>query len=83
SYIGILNKDSERILSRRLPNDKEKILTTLLPYRGQIKGIAVESTCNWYWLVDALMDKNYPMHLGNPVYTASIECPYYGDSSNS
>lgn len=66
SYIGIMNKDSERILSRRLPNDREKILTTLHPYREQIKGIAVESTYNWYWLVDALMDKNYLTHLGNP-----------------
>ena len=66
SYVGILSKDSERIMSRRLPNDKEKILMTLHPYREQIKGVAIESTYNWYWLVDSLMAENYPVHLGNP-----------------
>lgn len=66
SYIGILNKDAERIMSRRLPNDREKILMALLPYREYIRGIAVESTYNWYWLVDSLMEKDYRVHLGNP-----------------
>jgi transposase len=26
----------------------------------------VESTFNWYWLVDALMDEGYRVHLANP-----------------
>jgi transposase len=26
----------------------------------------VESTFNWYWLVDGLMDAGYPVHLANP-----------------
>ena len=66
SYIGILSRDSERIMSRRLPNDKEKILMALSPFKKQISGIAIESTYNWYWLVDSLMAENYPVHLGNP-----------------
>ena len=37
------------------------------PYRKQLGGIAVESTFNWYWLVDALMNEGYPVHLANPV----------------
>lgn len=28
--------------------------------------IAVESTFNWYWLVDCLMDNGYKVHLANP-----------------
>jgi len=66
SYIGVLGKDSEKIMSRRLPNDKEKILMALSPFKEQIRGIAIESTYNWYWLVDSLMAENYPVHLGNP-----------------
>ena len=66
SYIGVISKNSERIMSRRVQNDKEKILIALLPYREKIKGIAIESTYNWYWLVDALMAANYQVHLGNP-----------------
>jgi len=66
SFIGILNKNAERVMSRRLPNDREKILMALSPYREKIKGIAVESTYNWYWLVDSLMEEDYQVHLGNP-----------------
>ena len=29
-------------------------------------GIAVESTYNWYWLVDGLMEEGYKVHLANP-----------------
>ena len=38
----------------------------LEPYREKIKGIVVESTYNWYWLVDELMGKGYRVHLANP-----------------
>lgn len=38
----------------------------LEPFRKQISGIAVESTYNWYWLVDGLQEKGYKMHLANP-----------------
>jgi transposase len=29
-------------------------------------GVVVESTFNWYWLVDGLMDNGYRVHLANP-----------------
>jgi len=42
-------------------------LQTLDPFRDQIKGFVVESTYNWYWLVDGLMDAGYSSaHLANP-----------------
>jgi transposase len=31
-----------------------------------MKGVVVESTFNWYWLVDGLMDNGYKVHLANP-----------------
>jgi transposase len=43
------------------------ILTTLEPFQDQLKGIVVESTFNWYWLIDGLMDAGYHcVHLANP-----------------
>jgi hypothetical protein len=66
SYIGILNKDLERVMSRRLPNERKKILMALSPFKERISGIAIESTYNWYWLVDSLVAENYSVHLGNP-----------------
>jgi transposase len=43
----------------------EAILRFLAPDRAEIEGIAVESTFNWYWLVDGLMDAGYQLHLTN------------------
>ncbi len=43
------------------------ILETLAPFKDQLKGLVVESTYNWYWLVDGLMDAGYGrVHLANP-----------------
>ncbi len=66
NYIGILDKKDCRILSKKLPNDLGMILDTLKPFKRKIKGVVVESTYNWYWLVDGLMDKKYKVHLANP-----------------
>ena len=38
----------------------------LRPFRNDITDIAVESTYNWYWLVDLLMAEGYRVHLANP-----------------
>ena len=65
-YTGLLSADQERVLSKRLPCDLPVILNTLEPYRDEIKGIAVESTYNWYWLVDGLRAHNYNTVLANP-----------------
>ncbi len=66
SFIGIIDKKDCRILSKKLPNDLDMILNTLKPFKRKIKGVVVESTYNWYWLVDGLMDKKYKVHLANP-----------------
>ena len=66
NFIGIIDKKDCRILSKRLPNDLDMVLNTLKPFKRKIKGIVVESTYNWYWLVDGLMDKKYKVHLANP-----------------
>ena len=39
---------------------------TLRPLKEDILGIVVESTYNWYWLVDLLMEEGYRVHLANP-----------------
>lgn len=67
TYIGIMDKEFNRVFKKRVPNHLEHILQTLDPFRDQIKGFVVESTYNWYWLVDGLMDAGYSSaHLANP-----------------
>jgi len=70
SMLVVLDKDDHVILERRLKNDLEHIRLALAPYRESICGIAVESTYNWYWLVDGLMSEGYRLHLVN---TAAVK----------
>jgi transposase len=56
----------KQLLAKRLPNQLPTILETLTPFRSRLKVVAVESTYNWYWLVDGLMDQGYPVVLANP-----------------
>src|SRR2546426_11857543 len=65
-YCAIKDSSGTPIFRRRLPNELPTILQTLEPFRSQLKAVAVESTYNWYWLVDALQAAGYPMHLANP-----------------
>jgi len=67
TYIGILDKQFNRIFKKRVANNLELILQTLNPFGSQLKGLVVESTYNWYWLIDGLMDNGYQcLHLANP-----------------
>jgi hypothetical protein len=67
TYIGVLDQQFKRIFKKRVANDLDLILETLEPFRGQLQGLVVESTYNWYWLVDGIMDAGYScVHLANP-----------------
>jgi transposase len=55
-----------QLLKQRLPNELPVVLKSLEPYRQRLKVVAVESTYNWYWLVDGLMDHDYPVVLAHP-----------------
>jgi transposase len=65
-FCGIIDQAGKAIYRRRLPAELGTILQALEAYRPQLKAIAVESTFNWYWLVDGLQAVNYPVHLANP-----------------
>ena len=66
SYVAIINENGKRVFHKKLPNDAATIIQALSLYEGTIAGIVIESTYNWYWLVDALMSEGYKMHLANP-----------------
>jgi transposase len=66
NYLGIYDEEDRAVLCRRLPNDLGVVLESLGPYKAELAGIAVESTYNWYWLVDGLMEQGYQVFLTNP-----------------
>lgn len=66
SYIGIVDDENAVRFKKKCHNDLPIILGCLEPFKDDLKAVAVESTYNWYWLVDGLMDAGYPVRLANP-----------------
>jgi transposase len=64
--VGLVDEKGKRMLKKKLINEPELTLNLLEPYREELVGIVVESTYNWYWLVDSLMAHEYRVHLANP-----------------
>ena len=66
AVLGLMDMEGRKILHKRVPCELPKVLDVLEPYREQIDTIAVESTFNWYWLVDGLQENHYKVVLANP-----------------
>ncbi len=79
SVVALLDEQDEVVFQRRLGNDLSCILSKLAPYVETIQGLAVESTFNWYWLVDGLMEAGYEVHLVNTAAVKQYEGLKYSD----
>jgi len=66
NYLGVVDVDGKRLFRKKLRNDPAMILNAFDSFRKDVVGVVVESTFNWYWLVDLLMDEGYEVHLANP-----------------
>lgn len=66
SFVVVIDEADRVVYRARLPNELGKVVAALEPYRGELAGVAVESTYNWYWLVDGLQAAGYKVHLANP-----------------
>ena len=73
NYLGIIDGSDRKLFNKRLPNCKDTILAALKPFRKKLVGVVVESTFNWYWLVDTLNDNGYKVHLANPAAIKQYE----------
>jgi transposase len=71
---GLMEESGRRLAHQKLPCDLGTILRFLRPCQKRIATVAVESTYNWYWLVDGLQDQGYHVVLANP---AAMQ-PYSG-----
>jgi len=66
SVVIVSDEEDRIVFSKRLPNDLGQIRAALEPHREDLAGVVIESTYNWYWLVDGLMDTGYQVHLAHP-----------------
>ena len=73
NYIGVIDGQDRRLYKKRLPNDLDTILSALAPFKKDLAGVVVESTYNWYWLVDGLQEHGYKVHLANPAAIKQYE----------
>lgn len=65
SVVSVIDEADRVVAEKRLPNDMAKILAFLAPWQAGLAGVVVESTYNWYWLVDGLQAANFSVHLAN------------------
>lgn len=81
----VISDDTDKVLySRRLPNNLPEICAALSPYKQEMFGIVVESTYNWYWLVDGLMEAGYSIHLANTTAIKQYDgIKHRGDESDA
>jgi len=84
SVVVVMNEQDHVLYEKRLPNDLRLILGALEPYRQRVEAVAVESTYNWYWLVDGLMEAGYPLRLVNTAAVKIYEgLKYTGDEHDA
>jgi transposase len=65
SVVTVTDEEDRVVAERRLPNDIGLIVRFLTPWRDELAGVVVESTYNWYWLVDGLREAGFVVHLAN------------------
>ena len=79
SYVVVLDRDDRVAFQRRLANDLEVVIAALARFGSDIAGVVVESTYNWYWLVDGLEEAGYRVHLANTWAIKQYDGLKYGD----
>jgi len=84
SVVVVSDEEDRIVFHKRLPNDLRQIAGALEPYREELVGVVIESTYNWYWLVDGLMDAGYRVHLANTTAIKKYDgLKYSGDFADA
>lgn len=82
NVVVVQDSDDNVVGRQRLPNDLSTVCDWLEPYREELAGVVVESTYNWYWLVDGLMEQGYAVHLANTVAIQQYNGLKYRDDTS-
>ena len=64
--IAVIDLNGKRLTHQKLDCKLEQVDKFLRPYKARLQAMAVESTFNWYWLVDGLRARGYNIDLANP-----------------
>jgi transposase len=80
--IGIVDQSGRRLKHQKLDCNLKAIVRFLAPFKARLESIAVESTYNWYWLVDGLRALSYPVVLANPAKIDQYSGIKHADDKN-
>jgi transposase len=84
SVVVVTDESDQMLYRQRLPNELSAIVAALEPHRADLVGVVVESTFNWYWLVDGLMAAGHSVHLANTSAIKKYEgLKYRGDVTDA
>lgn len=84
SVVTVTDEEDWVVAEKRLPNDLSKIVGFLAPWQEELAGVVVESTFNWYWLVDGLQAAGFNVHLANTVAIKKYEgLKHSGDETDA
>ena len=61
----VIDEKGVKVAEKKLENELPRMLEFFEPFGPEVQ-IAIESTVNWYWLVDGLMDAGYDVKLAHP-----------------
>ena len=78
----LIDEQDKVIYRKKQGCDLEQIVRGLETLKDDIEGLAVESTYNWYWLVDGLIDAGYCVHLVNTAAVKQYEGLKYTDDDS-
>ncbi|MEZ0207114.1 IS110 family transposase, partial [Ideonella sp.] len=82
--VNVLDEQGCVVFAKRLPNELAAIIAALRSCPSTPVGVAVESTYNWYWLVDGLQDAGFVVHLVNTAAVKQYEgLKHSGDFSDA
>ncbi|KVN88992.1 IS110 family transposase [Burkholderia ubonensis] len=84
SVVSVIDETDRVVAEKRLPNDLAKILAFLDPWQAELTGVVIESTYNWYWLVDGLQAAGFIVHLANTTAIKKYEgLKHSGDETDA
>lgn len=82
SVLAVLDDEDKVVFEKRLPNELSEIVAALECYRPALVGCVVESTYNWYWLVDGLIDAGFAVRLAHTGAVAQYAGLKYTDDQS-
>ena len=63
-HVCVIDEKGERLVDKKVPNRLERVTSLIAPFQKHLECV-VESTFNWYWLVDGLRASGYAVCLAH------------------